>query len=446
MITTNAAWNVRNGDLAKKPIYIFAIGGQDTVYSSHDLVREGITGALPAYEPWLCTPTGATQSIDVQGGTSSIGELECEVIDYGGAVRQLVGTNTLEGQSATLSVGYPGLAITDFITLHIYTLYKIIPSKAYTSFLFRSRDRQIDEKRTIWDHPLNGEALATSNPWILQGTPCEIIQALYLLGLKLDVAKVDRAWMLQLDSSAEGLYCASRPFYFTLDQPFQVKSFLENQLYKTAGLYPVVNNLGQLSVRSYRAPAAGPTTVLDLNADNITVLPEFDRMEILNDFLWKIDADSGSNSGYKTTLLFLDATSISTFGRSNEHEIDSDGLRSELGAQWFIQDISQRMFARFAGSTGLRGGAPVLQVEAFYATLPVWVGDYVTVTHPLMPDLFTGALGVSGRIFEVIDRSPDYANGKMQFKLLDTGLTGVSPAYQYAAASRGATIDSTLIY
>jgi hypothetical protein len=447
MITTNTAWDVRNGDLAKKPIYVFAIGGQSTVYSSHDLVREGITGTLPAYEPWLCTPTGATQSIDVQGGTSSIGELECEVIDYGGAVRTLIGTNTLEGQSATLSVGYPGLAITEFVTLHVYTLYKIIPSKAYTSYLFRSRDRQIDSKRTIWDHPLNGNPISAGNPWILQGTPCEIIQALYLLALQLDVSKVDRAWMLQLDSFAEGLYCACRPFYFVMDQPFQVKQFLENQLYKASGLYPVVNNLGQLSVRSYRAPAAGPSTVLDLNADNVTVLPEYDRMEILNDLLWKIDSGGGSsNSNYKTTLLFLDATSISTFGRSNERQVQSDGLHSELGAQWFCQDISQRMFARFAGSTGLRGGAPVLSVEAFYATLPVWVGDYVTVTHPLMPDLFTGALGVSGRIFEVIDRSPDYANGKMTFKLLDTGLTGIAPAKQYATGTNDAVIDTDLIY
>jgi hypothetical protein len=232
-----------------------------------------------------------------------------------------------------------------------------------------------------------------------------------------------------------------------MDQPFQVKQFLENQLYKASGLYPVVNNLGQLSVRSYRAPAAGPSTVLDLNADNVTVLPEYDRMEILNDLLWKIDSGGGSsNSNYKTTLLFLDATSISTFGRSNERQVQSDGLHSELGAQWFCQDISQRMFARFAGSTGLRGGAPVLSVEAFYATLPVWVGDYVTVTHPLMPDLFTGALGVSGRIFEVIDRSPDYANGKMTFKLLDTGLTGIAPAKQYATGTNDAVIDTDLIY
>jgi hypothetical protein len=439
MITTTSGWNTKNALLAKTPIYVFLIGGQATVYSTHDLTAQGITGTLPAYKPWLRIPTGASQSIDVQGGTSSIGEMECEVIDYGGAIRTLVGTTTLEGSSATLLVGYPGTAYTDFAVLNVYTLYKVIPSKFYNSYLFRSRDVQLDTKVTIWNHPVNGYPLAPSNPWIIQGTPGEIIQAVLLLALGLNASQVDFATLQELDSAAENFYGCSRPYRFEQTRPFQAKDFIENQIMKSAGMYPVVTNTGQYSARGCRAPAAGATPVFNFTQHNVTVLPEFDRANILNDLLWAFDYD-GSN--YNSTALYLDATSISQFQRSNERQVQSDGLRSELGAQWFIQDISQRMFARFAGTSALRGGAPLLSIEAFFMTLPVWVGDYVSLSHPEMPNLFTGALGVSNRIFEVIDRTPDYANGKMQYKLLDTGLTGAAAAAQIGTA----VIGSALIY
>lgn len=442
MISTTTAFNTANAKLAKTPIFIFQIGGQATVYSTHDLVKQGITGTLPAYEPWLRIPTGANQTIDVQGGTSSIGEMECEVIDYGGAIRTLIGGTTLEGSSATLLVGYPGTAITDFATLNVYTLYKIIPSQYYNSYLFRSKDIQLDARATIWNHPINGYPLADDNPWILQGTPCEIIQAIWLMGLAMDTSTLDRATMVTLDSLAEGLYCGSRPYLFQMNQPFTAKDFLENNIYKSAGLYPVVTNTGQYSVRAPRAPAAGATPVFAFTQDNVTVLPVYDKADILNDLLWNIDPDYQGN--YDTTLLYVDATSIGNYGLSNQRQVQSDGLRSELGAQWFAEEISQRLFSRFAGTTGLRGGAPILQVEAFFMTLPVWTGDYVSLTHPLVPNLFTGGLGLTDRTFEVIDRTPNYASGKMQYKLLDTGLTGAPAA---AAIGSGTPIGGgTLIY
>jgi len=439
-VTTNSAWNTANAALAKIPIYVFLIGGQATVYTSHDLTRMGITGTLPAYEAWLRTPTGATQSIDVQNGTSSIGELECEVIDYGGAIRTLVGTNTLEGQTATLLVGYPGLAYSQFVTLHVYTVYKVIPSPAYTSYLFRSRDVQVDAKATIWNNPTNGFPLAPSNPWILQGTPCEILQAIWLMGLGNPASTIDHAGMAALDAPSEGLYSNARPYLFEMAKPFIAKQFIEDQILKSAGMYPVVLSTGQYSVRPCRAPAAGPSSVFAFTQDNVTVLPELDRAEILNDMLWQFDADDQSN--YRTEQLYFDATSISLFQRSNERQVQSDGLRTELGAWWWTQEISQRMFSRFAGTSALRGGAPLISVKAFFLTIPVWVGDYVTLSHPLMPNLFTGALGVTNRVFEVIDRSPDYRKGSMGFKLLDTGLTGAAAA----AVIDSAVIDTATFY
>ncbi|HWE50462.1 MAG TPA: hypothetical protein VG273_11755 [Bryobacteraceae bacterium] len=425
MISTTSAFNTANAKLTKRPIYVFVIGGQTTVYSTHDLTAMGITGA-PAFAPWLKVPSGSTQSIDVQGGTSSIGEMQCEVVDIGGAVRTLVGTTTLEGSSATLLVGYPGTAYSDFAVLNVFTLYKVVPGRDYSSYAFSSRDVQMDAKQTVWSHPINGYPLSVNNPWIIQGTPGEIVIAVLMMGLGFDASRVDVAGILALQADSESFYGSTRPYLFRETAPFQAKDFIENEIMKSAGMYPVVLNTGQYSVRGCRAPGSGPSPVFAFTQDNVTVLPQYDRAPILNDLLWSMDIDSSGS--YQTTLLYLDATSISQFQRSNERQVQSSGLRSELGGQTFAQNISQRMFARFAGTTGLRGGAPKIKLDAFFMSLPVWVGDYVSLSHPKMPDLFTGDLGVSNRIFEVIDRTPDYANGKMQYTLLDTGLTGAAAA------------------
>lgn len=437
MIPTTANFDTKHAALGKKPIYVFAIGGQARVYSTHDLAREGITG-LPEFRAWLKTPRGASQSIDVLNGTSSIGELECEVVDRGGEVRALVGATTLEGSAATLLLGYPGMAYADFAPLHSYTLFRITPSRDYTAWLFRSRDRQMSAKRTIWQNPLNGLPLTESNPWIVQGTPSEIIQAVYLFALGRPVEEIDRAGMTALDAGSEGLFKTSRPFLFVLTEPTEAKQFLEREIYKVCGLYPIIDNSGHILLKPFRAPAVGPQAVYTFNDSNLVVFPEIDRMEIVNEIIFKFDESDGE---YGSTLMFVDERSISLYGRARQYAVESKGLRTSLGAQWFCQEIAARLFRRFAGTPALRGGAPIARVEAMLMTLPVWAGDCVNVTHPKMPNLLTGALGVTNRLYEVVDREPDFARGRMRYRLLDTGLTGQQAAYRFAPSGRDVLVD-----
>ncbi len=447
MITAPSDWNAANALLAKTPIYLMAIAGQPVNYTTHNLAAMGVTGTLPIYSVWLKTPQGASQTIDVQTGSSSIGELELEVVDMDGSIRTLCGGTTLAGTKVTLSVGYPGIAITSFVPLHTYTIYKVNPSKDYTSWIFTARDQQMVTKRTIWYHPENGEAIADTNPWILQGTPCEIAQAVWLFALGIPLSAVDRATLLTLDSDAQGLYNASRPFQFILTEAVDADQFLENEIFKASGLYPVVTNTGQLSLRASRPPAAGPTGLFTFTEDNMIVLPELDRLDIYNEIIVNFDYD-GSN--YNSQVVYIEADSVSAFGIAGQLTIDSQGLRTAFGAEWFIEDMANRYFRRFAGTpAGLRGGAPTIKIQAFLATLPVWVGDYVLVTHPLMPNVLTGALGVTNELYEVIDREPHYTDGHMEYTLMDTGLTGSPAASQFSPAAGGGTaaiIGTSLIF
>jgi hypothetical protein len=74
------------------------------------------------------------------------------------------------------------------------------------------------------------------------------------------------------------------------------------------------------------------------------------------------------------------------------------------------------------------------------------VGDLVVVTHSQMPNLLTGELGVTERLYEVIDREPDFARGRMRYRLLDTGLTGMEGAHKFASSDRDFIIESSEVY
>ncbi len=445
MITTNTNWDAKNALTAKRPIYVMTLSGQTTVWATADLAAAGVTGSLPTCRPWLLTPQGAGQSVDVVNGTSTIGELQCEVIDQGGELRTLIGTTTLEGATLTLRIGWPGIAYTEFVALQTYQLYKVTPSAGYNSWIFLARDKQLLAKKTVSVHPENGAYLTADNPWYVGGSAIEIMQAIVLFGLGCDPSVLDLSALAALQSPGEGLYSSARPYLFAFTDSFGAKQFLETELYKSAGLHTVITNTGAISLRSFRAPAAGPTAVYAFTADNLCGLPAIDRLPVINEIIFRLDYD-GSNFG--TELFFLESNSLADYGRTTQWVMESKGLRSELGGQWYAQWVASRMFQRFAGTVGgLRGGAPTAVVEAFLGTAPVWVGDYVTLTHGLMPDLLTGALGVTNRLYEVISRDPNYASGRMKYTLLDTGLTGAAPAFQWGSGSaRPLVIGTGAIY
>jgi hypothetical protein len=52
-------------------------------------------------------------------------------------------------------------------------------------------------------------------------------------------------------------------------------------------------------------------------------------------------------------------------------------------------------------------------------TLTVEVGDFVYLTHPLLPNFETGQRGIFSRIFEVVEKQPNFNEGTMTYRLLD---------------------------
>ena len=69
--------------------------------------------------------------------------------------------------------------------------------------------------------------------------------------------------------------------------------------------------------------------------------------------------------------------------------------------------------------------------------MPLWLADFVTLTHSLVLDYKTGLRGVSNVLCEIIDRQPNYEKRQVTFKMLDTRFMSLTKPYQIAPASAG---------
>jgi hypothetical protein len=61
--------------------------------------------------------------------------------------------------------------------------------------------------------------------------------------------------------------------------------------------------------------------------------------------------------------------------------------------------------------------------------------DWVSLTHPLVPDYIGGGRGVTNIPCEVIGRSPDYQNGQVRFTLLDMRRASTTSAYEIVSSA-----------
>jgi len=104
--------------------------------------------------------------------------------------------------------------------------------------------------------------------------------------------------------------------------------------------------------------------------------------------------------------------------------VQSTGLRVARGGMMLSRILADRIFRRRAFAP------PTYKFSAQLATECVELGDYVWLSHPKVLDIKTGKLGLNSVVCEVIAKQPDYANGKMDFTLLDTRFISVYDAYQ----------------
>jgi hypothetical protein len=176
--------------------------------------------------------------------------------------------------------------------------------------------------------------------------------------------------------------------------------------------------------------------VFNFTPANVIGIPKVSRAPLVNALTMRFDVNDAlptmESRAYGSEVTYRQSGSITQFRKIANVQIESTGVRSARGGFALAFLLSDWMFSRYAWNT------PKYQVTAFLASLPVEVGDYVTLTHPNVPDFSDegqGSLGISNVLCEVVERRPDYAKGQMQFTLLDTRFMNLGTPYQIAPAS-----------
>jgi hypothetical protein len=399
--------------------------------------------------PYLKVPKGVEQHVEQLEGRGSIGALELEATDGSGFMTALASGGKLEGRKVTLQVGYPELDTADFVTVITQEVESVEVLEDYTGFRLQCRDLKRSAKSKVFLKGDDGLAISQDHPRKLSANPIDV--ALIIFQNELGFGQTpglpssawnlyDPAWWLgdlnptlinpnpylDLDKFIfyrNGIF-AGYFFDFEFQQPVEAKQFLEHEIFKVLGGYLVVLADGRLSPRFF-VPPYSITNPYVFSELNMTILPRVERHPIINQVSWRMDYDG---SKFRTELLFVHAPSMQQFGLAGQHIVESKGMSLARGGASLAGLTANRIFQRYGGIDPLSGqatgGAAILSVSSQYLTLGVEVGDFVFLSHALLPNFLTGQRGVISRIFEVIEKQPNFSEGTMQYKLLDTNWVG----------------------
>jgi hypothetical protein len=144
--------------------------------------------------------------------------------------------------------------------------------------------------------------------------------------------------------------------------------------------------------------------------------------------------DSTTNTSartYNTTVTMLQQTSYNLFRYLYNHQVEATGLRMARGGSLRAFLLGDLLFRRYGFA------APIYQIVTHLAALQPELKDWVSLTHPQVPDYIGGGRGVLNVPCEIIGRSPDYANGQMRFTLLDMRRASTTTPYEIALQSAG---------
>jgi hypothetical protein len=400
------------------------------------------------WRPYLKVPQGVQQSIRQLEGQGSIGALELETIDGAGTMTALASGGKLEGRKVTLKVGYPGMSSCDFVTVATQEIESVSPSSDLTGYVLQCRDLTRSAKIRIFTRGDDGYSISNDHPRTLLANPMDVALMVFQneLGLGQVADLAESAWniydparwdaansrnptlirpnpLLDVDQFLfyrNGIF-AGYQFEFTFQQAVEAKQFLEYEIFRALGGYLVVLADGRLSPRFFYPPV-GLANLFAFDERNITLLPGVERDSLINEVTFRMDYDG---STFQTELLFVHAPSLQQFGLAGQHLIESKGMTLARGGAALAGLTATRVFRRYAGvdpvSGAPRGGAPILTVKSQLMTLTVEVGDFVFLSHPLLPNLQTGRRGVTNRICEVIEKQPNFGEGTMTYRLFDMG-------------------------
>lgn len=414
------------------PVQI-VIAGYSRVFTNYP---DGISG----HYPWIVSIDNLDLTLNDLDGGANQRTGGFTVQDQGGAITGDFPGFIFEGKQIQIQVGFVGLAQVDFCTIFTGFIDTVSSANSNGEYYFQFSDAQSKLAAVVYQTGDDGGPTSSSNIKTVSGHPLDILIAICQnLSVPCDVAKIQ--------AYRDGPF-AGTIFTFYLTQAPAAADFIKAQLLKPLGGYMWINAAGLVTVNFFY-PLAGAVAVGSFTRDTWVDIPEAGQTNMVNTVQIQFDQDNASansSGNYLSSSTQQYAPSYKLYGNlSSELTMNADGLRSAFQGFFIAALTSILIFMRYGfknltfDSQSSGGSDP----DSIWNTLLYEPGDIVSVTHPQVPDRKAGVVGITNKLFEILNKSINFTEGKNTYTMIDAsylssfGLFKITPPGEalYAAAS-----------
>jgi hypothetical protein len=362
---------------------------------------------------WINDMSGGGTKGDILSGNGSNNALSVGVLDKNLAITNLLESHTLEGLTATVTTGFPGLALADFAPFGTYVIDGFKTDKSNLRYTLNFRDPGLKMQNLVYLLGDDGWQTSSDNPYTLEGSPMAILLDVLQNQLGLPAGSINTTAIANYQNNL----FAPLTMRFSLTQSPQALAFLRQEIFSPLAGYGFWNYAGQYTPY-YPLPLGAPAAPFVLNTRNIlSPIPTLDQGPFVASLLTMMDYD-GQN--YPTSVGNAYGPAETAYGLQDLTTKQSRGLKSADGGVLFAMLAQQAMFRRY-------GMKPwVLTVRCPWNCMAPEIGDRVAVTHPYIPAK-GGGMGLVNHWFEVTGKTPDWSKGEFAYELLDVNWMNTTP-------------------
>ena len=376
----------------------------------------GISGQVD----WLIHVDDYSYSVKDTDGGASQGSLTFNVQDVHNLITADFPNFVFEGKTVKVKVGLPGLAYSDWMTVFLGYVDTVDSANNNLEYAFTVLDVTGYLSAVVYKTGNDGAPTSQASYHTLNAHPLDIMLDILINQLHLDQSLVD---VTGIQAYRDGPY-AGLQFYFLLTQPVAAADFILNQLLKPIGAYMFVSN-GALTISSF-FPIQVPVAVATFGPDQWTTIPSAEQTgssqaasPLINYVQWQFDKDDlGSTGTYNSTDVEIYGPSLARYGVNNVGEltITADGLRSAFQGYFIAASVSHMIFLQYGFKTLMFASNAA---DCHWTALLIESGDFIYVTHPNVPDRIAGVMGITNKLFRVVDKTINFEEGLIMLTMID---------------------------
>lgn len=381
--------------------------------------------SISGHYPWITEISDYSYSINDTEGGADQGNFSFTVMDFENLITADFPSFVFEGKVVTVKVGLPGLDYSDWCIVFTGYIDTVSSADNNLSYLFSCLDVTGYLAQVVYQTGDDGSPTSSSNFHTLNAHPLDIFLDILLNQVKIDPSQVD---VETIQAYRDGPYSGMQ-FLFKLDQPVAAADFIMNQLLKPLGAYMFVGD-NQISMSSF-LPLAAPVGIATFGPDSWTSIPMAEQTgsangagnPLINLITWQFDKDdlaelTDGSTSYNSTDVQEFAPSLARYGINNVGEltITADGMRSAFQGFFLAAVISYYIFLQYGFKTLIFDNNAA---DCFFNKLLIESGDFVYVTHPDVPDRVNGVMGITNKLFKILNKNISFDESKITFTMID---------------------------